>query len=57
MEGDREACLAAGMNPDYLAKLIRPEELSTALLAAPRGARLPVGRPNRPVTARLIPPP
>ena len=33
MEGDRETCIAAGMD-DYIAKPIRPDELATALTAA-----------------------
>jgi len=38
MEGDREACLDAGMD-DYLAKPIRPESLAEALSATPRRER------------------
>jgi CheY-like chemotaxis protein len=34
MAGDRDACIAAGMN-DYVSKPIRPAELAAALNKAP----------------------
>jgi CheY-like chemotaxis protein len=43
MAGDREACLAAGMN-DYMSKPIRPAELTAALERVPAGTD---GNPKR----------
>jgi HPt (histidine-containing phosphotransfer) domain-containing protein len=57
MSGDRERCLAAGMN-DYVAKPIRVEELVAAIKRTPRRHRAtaptPAGSDEGPVDGKVL---